>query len=111
MLYSIQIHCNQTFVQTRVADADLREYGAGPGGAGDLVVLLRARALVLCRAQAGLPRPAATQPQLAQKGRRFVPLYFYCDEVADLQGCGVMITRTVVDFDSARYNHLITNNF
>ena len=75
MLFSTQIRCNQIFVQTRVADADLREHGAGPGGARDLVVLLRARALVLCRAQAGLPRLALTQPQLAQKGRRFV-LFF-----------------------------------
>ena len=55
--------------QVRAADAHLREHGAGPGGARDLLVLLCARPLVLCGAETRLSRPAPPQPQLVAKGK------------------------------------------
>ena len=54
--------------QVQLARPDLHQPGARPGGASHLVVLLRPRSLVLCGEEAGLPRPPAPQPQLAEKG-------------------------------------------
>ena len=54
--------------QVQPAHADLREHGARPRGARHLLVLLRARALVLCREKKSLSRPAPPQLKLVAQG-------------------------------------------
>lgn len=50
--------------------ADLREPGAWPSRACNILVLLRPCPVVLRRAETGLPWPAPTWPSLAQEGLR-----------------------------------------
>jgi len=56
------------FEQTRVRDADLREFGSRSNRASDFVVLLHPCPVVHNREEAGLPRTPPPPPKVAQEG-------------------------------------------